>query len=470
MASDPNLMSAHAIATSVKSGSLSARQVVDAALARISHLNGKVGAFTQVTADRARAAADAVDAKRQSGGTLGALAGVPFAVKNLFDLKGVVTLAGSKINADNAPASEDGPLVQRLEASGAICLGALNMGEYAYDFTGENCHHGNSKNPHDLSHMTGGSSGGSGAAVAAGFVPLALASDTNGSIRVPASFCGLFGLKPTYGRLSRAGSFPFVTSFDHLGPLGRSALDLSLAYDSMQGPDAHDPMHTPRSVEPTLPGLDLGLSGLRIAKAGGYFAKGAEPVAYAAIDRVAKALGASASVDLPETPRARAAAYLITMAEGASLHHERLRARPKDFDPEVRDRLIAGAMVPADFVVQAHKFRRWYRDQVLRLFETTDIIFSLHRRKTCLAARFAKSRRESRRLCFKKYKFCFGKRKNIRVCGPDRRRQNNHSIFNGQALRPKQRGCFAGRKRYQTIFSARARKKNWLYFTGAIFI
>src|SRR5204863_7197558 len=146
-----------------------------------------------------------------------------------------------------------------------------NMGEYAYDFTGENIHDGPSRNPHDPTRMTGGSSGGSGAAVAGGLVPLSLGSDTNGSIRVPASLCGLFGLKPTYGRLSRARTFPFVASLDHVGPLARSARDLALAYDSMQGHDPDDPVCVTRPVEPTLPMLDRGADGLRIALAGGYF-------------------------------------------------------------------------------------------------------------------------------------------------------------------------------------------------------
>ena len=160
---------------------------------------------------------------------------MPFAVKNLFDVADLPTLAGSKINRDRAPAARDATLIERLEGAGAVLVGALNMGEYAYDFTGENVHDGPSRNPHDLKRMTGGSSGGSGGAVAGGLVPLALGSDTNGSIRVPSSFCGIFGLKPTYGRLSRARTFPFVASLDHVGPLARSAHDLALAYDAMAG-------------------------------------------------------------------------------------------------------------------------------------------------------------------------------------------------------------------------------------------
>jgi aspartyl-tRNA(Asn)/glutamyl-tRNA(Gln) amidotransferase subunit A len=250
------------------------------------------------------------------------------------------------------------------------------MGEYAYDFTGETVHDGPSRNPHDMRRMTGGSSGGSGGAVAGGLVPLALGSDTNGSIRVPSSLCGIFGLKPTFGRLSRAGTFPFVASLDHMGPFARSVRDLALAYDAMQGYDPLDPVCAERPTQQTTPLLDLGANGLRIAVAGGYFARGLSPEARAAIERVAAALGVTKEIDIPEAERARSAAYVITATEGAALHLERLRKRPLDFDPAVRDRFIAGAMIPATLVNKAQKFRRWYREQVLKLFDHVDAIIA----------------------------------------------------------------------------------------------
>jgi aspartyl-tRNA(Asn)/glutamyl-tRNA(Gln) amidotransferase subunit A len=250
------------------------------------------------------------------------------------------------------------------------------MGEYAYDFTGENVHDGPSRNPHDVTRMTGGSSGGSGAAVAGGLVPFALGSDTNGSIRVPASLCGLFGLKPTYGRLSRARSFPFVGSLDHVGPLARSTRDLALSYDAMQGHDPDDPVCARREAEPALPALDRGTKGLRIAVAGGYFRRGALPESLTAVERVARALDASREIELPEAGRARAAAFVITTAEGASVHLERLRTRANDYDPAVRDRLLSGALVPAALVQRAQKFRRWYRARVLELFDEVDVILA----------------------------------------------------------------------------------------------
>ncbi|MCK9909145.1 AtzE family amidohydrolase [Microbacteriaceae bacterium K1510] len=372
MSKDLSWGSAAEIAQTVANGQASAASVIDNALARIEKLNPQLNAFTAVTAERARAKARAIDAAPDKKSL--PLAGVPFAVKNLFDVAGLPTVAGSKINRAHPAATQDQPLIARLEAAGAVLVGALNMGEYAYDFTGENVHDGPSRNPHDLTRMTGGSSGGSGGAVGGGLVSLALGSDTNGSIRVPSSLCGIFGLKPTYGRLTRARSFPFVSSLDHLGPFARSARDLALAYDVMQGPDAEDPVCAQRTAEPTLPLLARGLDGLRIATAGGYFKKGAFPEALEALDRIAKAAGAKAEIEIPEAARARAAAYVITTVEGAALHLDRLRSQPNDFDPAVRDRFIAGAMVPGTLVVKAQKFRRWYREQVLKLFERYDAI------------------------------------------------------------------------------------------------
>lgn len=369
-------MTAAEIASAVAGHKMSARDATEAALARIKQHDGTLNSFTAVTADRARAKARAIDADIAAGKTVGPLAGVPFAVKNLFDVAGLPTRAGSKINRDLAPAKRDATLIERMEVAGAVLVGALNMGEYAYDFTGENIHDGPSRNPHDITRMSGGSSGGSGSAVGGALVPIALGSDTNGSIRVPSSFCGIFGLKPTYGRLSRARSFPFVASLDHLGPFARSVSDLALAYDAMQGPDADDGACTTRGLEPTLPLLANPISDLRIAIAGGHFQKNVFPEAVEAVSRVAKALDTTKVVDVPEASRARAAAYVITTTEGASLHLDRLRKRPNDFDPAVRDRLIAGAMVPAPLVGRAQKFRRWYRAQLAEIFESVDVLLA----------------------------------------------------------------------------------------------
>jgi AtzE family amidohydrolase len=372
-ASDAAWSTAADIAAAVAAGRTTAESVVAATFARIRARDPLLNAFTAVTEERASARARALDQARARRETLPPLAGVPFAVKNLFDIAGLATLAGAKINRDAPPANADATVIRRLEAAGAILVGALNMGEYAYDFTGENIHDGPSHNPHDLKRMTGGSSGGSAAAVAGGLVPLALGSDTNGSIRVPSSLSGLFGLKPTFGRISRAGMFPFVASLDHAGPFARTARDLALTYDAMSGYDPDDPVCANLPAEPVTPLLDRGVTGLRIAVAGGYFKARTAEVLYA-VDQVAAALGANRDIEIPEAERARAAAFVITMSEGGSLHLPRLRTRARDFDPAVRDRLIAGAMVPGALVTKAQKFRGWYRTEVLKLFAEVDAI------------------------------------------------------------------------------------------------
>ena len=373
---DPASAPAAVIAHVVRSGELTAAEVIDAALAAIRLRDPVLNCFTAIADTRAIARARMIDQDRAQKKPLGPLAGVPFAVKNLFDVEKLPTRAGAKINRERAPARRDAALIERLEAAGAILVGTLNMGEYAYDFTGENIHDGPSRNPHDVSRMTGGSSGGSAGAVAGQLVPLALGSDTNGSIRVPASLCGLFGLKPTYGRLSRARTFPFVASLDHLGPLARNTTDLALAYDAMQGPDPDDPACAARPIEPVVPFLGRGVEGLTFAVAGGYFRADAGPEAFVAIDRVAAGLSVNQDIEIAEAARARAAAYVITASEGAALHLERLRTRAEDFDPAVRDRLIAGAMIPAALVQKAQIFRRWYRARVLELFEKVDAILA----------------------------------------------------------------------------------------------
>jgi len=364
------------LVAAIRAGTRSATEVAEAALADIAARDGRYNAFTEVTAARARAEAAAVDAAIAAGRDPGPLAGVPVAVKNLYDLEGVTTLAGAKIERDRPPAARDAFLVRRLKAAGAVMLGALNMDEYAYGFTTENAHFGPSRNPHDTQRMAGGSSGGSAAAVAAGMVPITLGSDTNGSIRVPSSLCGIWGLKPTYGRLSRSGGYLFAASFDHLGPFARSAADLALAYDVLQGADPEDHAQTWRPEEPVTPGLGAGTAGLRIAVADGHFARNGHAEAFAAVAAVAQALGATRSITIPDAAIGRAAAFLITMAEGANLHMPDLRTRAADFDFATRDRFLAGALLPAHWLLQAQRVRAAYRAKVLALFEEVDVILA----------------------------------------------------------------------------------------------
>lgn len=367
-------MNGVALLQAVAGGALGAREACDAAIARIDATDGRINAFTARTFERARREADAVDARRARGELLPPLAGLPYAVKNLFDVEGLTTVAGSRLERGKPAARADAVLVQRLRAAGALLLGALNMDEYAYGFTTENSHYGPTRNPHDAGRSAGGSSGGSGAAVAARQVPLALGSDTNGSIRVPASLCGVWGLKPTFGRLSRRGSYPFVHSIDHLGPIADSVELLALSYDAMQWPDPQDPGCHARAVQPATGQLSLGLAGLRIGVLGGYFRTHASMSARAVADAAARALDAHDQVEWPDAALARAAAFITSAAEGGSLHLPDLRRRAAEFEPLSVDRFIAGALQPAHWYVQAQRFRRAYRDKVNALFQHWDVL------------------------------------------------------------------------------------------------
>jgi len=364
------------ISAAIRSGAVTALEVAEEALDRIRTTDGEINCFTAVLAGRARAEAAEVDRKISNGEDPGILAGVPFAAKNLFDIRGIPTLAGSILRAHAPPAERDAAAIAALSKAGAVLVGALNMDEFAYGFTTENSHYGATHNPHDLTRVAGGSSGGSAAAVAAGMLPLTLGSDTNGSIRVPASFCGVFGLKPTYGRISRRGAFLFASSLDHVGPFARSAEDLAAVYDVLQGPDPEDPVCTSRPAEPCLPLLRTGVDGLRIAAAGGFFADPGAIQANEAVAAVARALKTEQVIELPEVARARVAAYVITASEGGLHHLPALRAQADKYDPNTRSRFLAGTLVPAAWVNFAQRFRSWYREQMREVFQQVDVILA----------------------------------------------------------------------------------------------
>ena len=363
-------------AQAIAQGHLSAVEALQVCIARIEATEPRINAFTGTRFEAAMDQAKRVDAQRARGEPLGPLAGVPFAVKNLFDIAGEVTLAGSKVNRNHPPATADAVLVQRLQAAGAVLVGSLNMDEFAYGFTTENTHYGPTHNPHAPGHVAGGSSGGSGAAVAAGQVPLTLGSDTNGSIRVPSSFCGVWGLKPTFGRLSRRGSYPFVYSIDHLGPFASDLHGLALAYDALQGPDPLDPGCFATRVQPVSRSLAQGVNGLRVGVLGGYFTENAGAAAREAVATAAAVLGARQKVDWPDAAVARAAAFIISASEGGALHLQRLRTQAAEFEPLSVDRFISGALQPAAWYVRAQRFRRVYRDKVNALFRDWDVLIA----------------------------------------------------------------------------------------------
>lgn len=277
-----------AIAADVRAGRRSARAVAEAAIAAIREHDRAFHAVTRLLDERALAEAAAVDALIAAGRDPGPLAGVPYGVKDLFDVAGLSTTAGAGMRADAPPAAADAVAIQRMRQAGAVLAATLNMDEYAYGFATINAHHGTTRNPHDLTRLAGGSSGGSAAAVAGGMLPITLGSDTNGSIRVPASLTGIYGLKPTHGALPMAGVFPFVDSFDDIGPFAASVADLECAWRALGGDGARSIVALPR-----------------IARLGGWFRANAIPDMLAGIDAIADALGGAPLVELPEVARDR---------------------------------------------------------------------------------------------------------------------------------------------------------------------
>ena len=350
-------MTLSAIAGEVRAGRRSAVAQARDAIARIRRDNPRLVAVTRLLEDRALAESAEVDARVAAGEDPGPLAGVPYAVKDLFDVVGLPTTAGAAMRADAAPATRDAEAVRRLHAAGAVLVATCNMDAFAYGFATINAAYGTTRNPHDPSRIAGGSSGGSAAAVAAGMVPLSLGSDTNGSVRVPAGLCGIFGLKPTHGGLPMTGAYPFVDSFDDIGPFAVSAADLELAWRVLGGTSS-----------------DTGQG--RVGRLGGWFARGVAPELAAGIDAIAAHVGGLPIVELPEVARARSAAFLMSAIEGAALHLPELRTRPLAFDPQVRDRLLAGALVPATAYQTAQRFRAWFRAAVMEVFERFDVLIA----------------------------------------------------------------------------------------------
>lgn len=348
------MKTASAIAAAVRSGDVSAASVAARTLDALradSHV-----AVTRVLAERAMAEASAVDARIARGEDAGPLAGVPYAVKDLFDVEGLPTTAGSAARAKGPAAMADAEAVRRLQAAGAVLCATVNMDAFAYGFATVNADYGTTRNPHDLARLAGGSSGGSAAVVAAGLVPLALGSDTNGSVRVPASLCGLYGLRPARGDLPVTGTFPFAESFDEIGPFAADLGDLAMVWEVLRGGAV-----APSAAAP------------RIARLGGRFRENADPAQLAAIDAIAPD---APLLDLPDVPRARSAAFVITAYEGGHLHREALKADPFGYDPAVRDRLIAGALLPDALYEQALAFRAEYVARIEALLADFDVLLA----------------------------------------------------------------------------------------------
>jgi aspartyl-tRNA(Asn)/glutamyl-tRNA(Gln) amidotransferase subunit A len=356
-------------------------EVVRTHLDRIAERDGTFKAFITVCGDAAMEAARAAEAALVADGPAGPLHGVPIALKDLFNTAGVRTTGGSRILAESVP-STDATVVSRLRGAGAIVLGKLNMHEFAYGPEGLNDHYGHARNPWDAgqARIAGGSSSGSGVAVAAGLAPGALGSDTGGSVRIPASLCGITGLKPTYGRVSRAGVLPLAWSMDHVGPMTRTAADCALMLGPMAGYDPADPSTSVLPVPDYTAALTGEIKGLRVGVLRAGFLEAADPEVAAAVESAARALERlGAVVDeaaIEHVERVPAATFAIVAAEALAYHAGWLRARGGEYQPDVAERLRTGVVVSAADYVRAQQARALVRAAVDQALARRDVLLA----------------------------------------------------------------------------------------------
>jgi aspartyl-tRNA(Asn)/glutamyl-tRNA(Gln) amidotransferase subunit A len=365
-------------ADALRARRVSAVELAAAANARIGRLNPKLNAFITVTAERAMEEARQADAELAAGRDRGPLHGIPVAVKDLFATRGVRTTGGSKVYADFVPAI-DAAVVERLRAAGAVMLGKLNMHEMAYGITSANPHFGPVRNPWNVEHSPGGSSGGSGAAVAAGMVYAAMGSDTGGSIRIPAAFCGVVGLKPTYGRVSRYGAMPLAYSLDHMGPLARSVRDAALVLNAIAGYDRRDPTSSRHPVVDFIPDDGCSIRRLRIGFPGNFYFDHLDPGVERAVRGVfarAQSLGAVVKpVRVPDVVALNTVGRVILLAEAAAVAEPHLEQREK-FGPDVLALLDQGRLVPATDYINAQRLRRKLSREFDQLWSEVDCLIA----------------------------------------------------------------------------------------------
>ena len=392
------------IAAAVKGRKASAVDVIDAHLQRIQAKDGVIGAFLARDDEAARNQAKEIDARIGRGEDPGPLAGVPIAIKDAIHVKGLPTTCGSKIlNKFETP--YDATVIRRLKGAGAVVLGKLNMDEFAMGSSNENSAFGPVRNPWDTSRVPGGSSGGSAAAVSAGFSAMTLGSDTGGSIRQPAAFCGVVGLKPTYGRVSRYGLVAFASSLDQIGPLTRSCADAALALSVLAGQDVHDATSSPRPLDDYEAAVRQPTKGLRVGVPRDFLKNGVDRGVMAEFDKTIEALRADGAqivdVALANAPHAIATYYLVATAEASSnlarfdgvryglrTDSQASRATLKDmygetrdqcFGPEVKRRIILGTFVLSSgyydaYYLRAQKVRTLIRRDFDKAFESCDVI------------------------------------------------------------------------------------------------
>jgi len=360
MSSEPALMSLTAVAHAIADKRVSSREVTQSCLDRIAQWQPHLNAFMAIEADEALKAADAADHALARGHRLGSLHGVPLAHKDMYYEQGRIVTCGSRIRRDFV-ATTTSTALQRLKDAGTIRLGSLQMAEFAYGPTGHNAHFGPVHNPFALDHITGGSSSGSGSAVAARLTFAALGSDTGGSIRMPAHFCGVTGLKTTVGRVSRASAMPLSQSLDTVGPLARSAEDCAVLLGLMAGADPADPTALAEPVPDYLAATAESMKGITVGIPGAFYVDDLDAEVARALDATIATLkreGANVvQVDLPDQRQLASAAQLVLAVEAAAFHKRWLIERPQDYGPQVLMRLQNGLAIPAVTYLEALRWR-----------------------------------------------------------------------------------------------------------------
>jgi Asp-tRNA(Asn)/Glu-tRNA(Gln) amidotransferase A subunit family amidase len=366
------------LAEALRASRVTALEVVDRYLDRIARVDPQVEAYVLVLADRARAEARERDAEARAGRVRSALHGVPVAVKDLMTVQGAPMTAGSILLA-REPAVEDAGVVRRLRDAGAVVLGLTTLNEFALGTTGVNPHSRTARNPWHLERMTGGSSSGSAAAVAARLAAAAIGTDTGGSIRIPAALCGVVGLKPTFGRVSRRGVFPLAESFDTVGPIARSVEDAALVLESIAGHDPDDPDSDPAPVGRYRDALREVPAGITVARLSGpFFEADLDPAVARGLDAAAHALESAGarirSVTVPSVEAAHDAQLVVLRFEAAAFHRRRFGGREAEYNPDVRALLDQGASIRPEAVASARSLLARFRAEVARVVAEAPVL------------------------------------------------------------------------------------------------
>jgi aspartyl-tRNA(Asn)/glutamyl-tRNA(Gln) amidotransferase subunit A len=365
----------------LRTGELTSRALTEHALGRIAALDGELHAFVLVTRERALADADKADAELKAGTDKGPMHGIPYALKDIYDTAGIRTTCHSKLLVDNVPA-EDSTVAARFTAGGAVLLGKTGTHEFAIGGPSFDLPFPPARNPWNTEHTTSGSSSGSGAAVAAGMVRMAMGSDTGGSIRGPAAHCGIVGIKPTYGRVSRHGVFPLSYTLDHCGPLSWSVEDAALTMQVIAGYDPLDPASADVPVPDFTAGLGKGLSGTRVGYARGFFIDNpmASEETVSLLDKAAQALAEAGAtveeVQLPAYELYEACGRIIMFAEAYAIHEQDLKTRPMAFGRYTYQRIVAGAVLSAADYIQALRLRRELTDALNAVLQGYDALLA----------------------------------------------------------------------------------------------